>query len=143
MEQETKTCPYCAETILKAAIKCKFCASDLTTPLIKEEKGALWLDHNVTLQKGLLGVQGKLDITSNEIIFTPQNLLGKLEEKILIPLKDIRSIKKEKMLFVVNNLLVFKMNSGIEYKFAVLQNRDEIILKIQKIKEMNTASNNM
>lgn len=27
---EIKTCPYCAETVLKAAIKCKHCGSELT-----------------------------------------------------------------------------------------------------------------
>ena len=26
---ESKTCPFCAETILKAAVKCKHCGSDL------------------------------------------------------------------------------------------------------------------
>lgn len=31
-EAETKACPYCAETIKAAAIRCKHCQADLSTP---------------------------------------------------------------------------------------------------------------
>ena len=32
MSEETKKCPFCAEEILAAAMKCKHCGENLTTP---------------------------------------------------------------------------------------------------------------
>jgi phage shock protein PspC (stress-responsive transcriptional regulator) len=37
MSDDTKTCPYCAETIKAAAAKCRFCGSNLTRDPFREE----------------------------------------------------------------------------------------------------------
>lgn len=39
VEPETKPCPFCAEPIRVAALKCRFCQSDLTAPAMDEKRG--------------------------------------------------------------------------------------------------------
>ncbi|WP_267399023.1 hypothetical protein [Pseudomonas sp. GM_Psu_2] len=53
MEADEKICPFCAETVKAAAVKCKHCGSDLTegaaakSPLLdppkKKGSGCLWI----------------------------------------------------------------------------------------------------
>lgn len=78
-KKNTKTCPYCAEEIKIAAIKCKHCHSNLETkkleePLIPIIKSKNQLKDLATKYLGeiagtILAVDGIFQIISGEILF--------------------------------------------------------------------------
>lgn len=49
VEGQTRRCPYCAETIQAAAIKCRFCNERLNVPPIEESATPLGRQHQILL----------------------------------------------------------------------------------------------
>jgi len=51
MNEETENCPYCAEEIMQAAVKCKHCGSDLSSPTVDSQPA---VDKNAASDLGFI-----------------------------------------------------------------------------------------
>lgn len=55
---DSKTCPFCAETIRKAAVKCRFCGSDLAGPAAGPAPGTCPPEEKDRIRRHLRALNG-------------------------------------------------------------------------------------
>jgi hypothetical protein len=130
MTDSTKTCPWCAEEILIAALKCKHCGS-----MVDPDSGgsvqseSILTDYAANLFRGVEAVGGRLRISTCRLIFESHKVnLQKTQLEILM--SDIQSIEKKRVLGIAPTGLHVTTKGGKTYKF-VSHHRDEIIRHIQ------------
>jgi hypothetical protein len=130
MAQGTKSCPFCGETILAVAIKCKHCGSMLDESLaVANRPEEILADVAANLFRGIEGVGGRMKITSRCVIFEPHSInLQKIPAEIL--LSDIVEVAKRNTMGLVPNGLLIRTKNGVEYKFVVW-GRDKLIRIIE------------
>lgn len=132
MEETIKKCPFCGETILEVAIKCKHCGSMLNDSKIKNEEEQILADKPANMFRGIESVGGRIKITTKKVIFKSHalNIQRTTEE---IPLNNIESVTKRNTMGIIPNGISIKLKSGVEYKFVVT-GREELISLIEKNK---------
>ena len=59
VSQPTKTCPFCVETILAAAVKCRHCGEFLVTHALEQESKKKWY-HSTLLVIAAIATLGPL-----------------------------------------------------------------------------------
>lgn len=130
MEEQSKKCPFCAETILEAAIKCKHCGSMLNETGKYDEQ--ILIDKPANLFRGIESVGGRIQVTTQKVIFKPHTL--NLQRTIeYIPLSNIESITKRNTMGLIPNGISIKLKSGVEYRLVVA-GREELISIIENNK---------
>jgi hypothetical protein len=130
MEESTKICPWCAEEILEAALKCKHCGS-----MVDSNSGgsvqseSILTDYAASLFRGVESVGGRLRVSTRRMMFEP-HLVNVQKMPLEILLGDIKSIEKKKVLGFAPTGLHVTTKGGKIYKFSS-HHRDEIIGHIQ------------
>jgi hypothetical protein len=83
-----------------------------------KENETILEDVAANLYRGIEGVGGRMKITDRRVIFEPHafNLQTQAAE---IPLEQISEIRKYNNLGFIPNGILFKLKSGIQYKFVV------------------------
>jgi hypothetical protein len=136
MEEPTKKCPFCGETISEIAIKCKHCGRMLNENPNSTENGneeeQILADKPANMFRGMEAVGGRIKITNKKVVFKSHALnIQKITEEI--PLNNIESVTKRNTLGIIPNGMSVKLKSGIEYKFVV-SGREKLISLIEKYK---------
>lgn len=132
MEEPTKKCPFCGETILEVAIKCKHCGSMLNETKTENEEEQILADKPANMFRGIESVGGRIKVTTKKVIFKSHvlNIQRIIEE---IPLSNIESVTKRNTMGIIPNGMSIRLKSGVEYKFVV-NGREELISLIEKNK---------
>ena len=124
--EETKKCPFCGETILAVAIKCKFCQSMLDEQSLKQNVPEEMLaEQGANLFRGIEAVGGRIFVT-NKMIKFKAHLINLQSMPTEFPIDNIERIERKKSLGLISNQMVIILKSGLEYKFVV-NNRDNLI----------------
>ena len=132
--QSTKTCPFCGESVLAVAKKCKHCSSMLDPNSGgAHESEEILADCIANLFRGIESVGGRLKITSRRLLFEPHATnFQKNPAEILM--SDIQDVRKKNFLGIVPNGMLVQTKSGVEYKFVVMHRVKLISIIAAKIK---------
>ena len=126
MTSEFKVCPFCAEEIQKAAIKCKHCGSDL---LLSDTPKLIMKIPTSLITGDSFPASGYVNIMDTRLIFEPR-LITLKKVYVNIEYQNINDVAKfNKLLFIPQGILI-RTSTGVTYHFHMSpfeSNRDKAI----------------
>jgi|LakMenE01Jun11ns_1017448.scaffolds.fasta_scaffold9863185_3 hypothetical protein len=115
----SKACPFCGETILSVAVKCKHCSSMLNRAALSDsDNETILADVAANLRRGIEGVGGRLLITSKRIKFTP-HAFNFQSIPLEVPFSDIANAVAVNTMYIIPNGMKVCTRSGVVYQFVV------------------------
>lgn len=118
MTDQTKVCPFCAEVVLNAAIKCKHCGSDISSGG-PESSNKILLDLTCTLSPGNSNAcSGRLKLTEQRLVFEPGRLNIK-KVNVSLSYTEIIDITKQNMFLFIPHGILVGTKTGLMYHFML------------------------
>ena len=115
----SKACPFCGETILSVAVKCKHCSSMLNRAALSDsDNETILADVAANLRRGIEGVGGRLLITSKRIKFTP-HAFNFQSIPLEVPFSDIANAVAVNTMYIIPNGMKVYTTAGVVYQFVV------------------------
>jgi transcriptional regulator with XRE-family HTH domain len=93
------------------------------------ENEMILADKVANLFRGIESVGGRIKLTTKKLVFKA-HAINIQKQEVEIPINNIERIEKKNSLFIIPNILVVILKSGVEYKFVVF-GRNKLISLIE------------